>query len=183
MTCRNKLMEPGSTAVQPSGGWISYFTTHKRKKAQRKKKPPAPLKTGSVLCRTALWECFGRRIWNQFPCANVTANKVSDSVPNTRLTLFYSFLPDAVARHSIPKHHASKSDVKGAKKSVVKVPEKVHIRSKIPYPHKKTFYKAGPGLNDSEMEVIGHVTKKRKRSESKKRKKRKRHLNVETVGR
>ncbi|CAH3026593.1 unnamed protein product, partial [Porites evermanni] len=63
---------------------------------------------------------------------------------------------EAVARHSIPRHHASKSNVNGAKKSFVKVPEKVHIRSKIPYPHKKTFFKAGPGLEDSEMEVIGH---------------------------
>lgn len=102
---------------------------------------------------------------------------------SSRLTLFSLCLSEALARHSIPKHHASKSDVKGTKKSFVKVPEKVHIRSKIPYPHKKTFFKAGPGLEDSEMEVIGHVTKKRKRSESKKRKKRKRHLNVETVGR
>ena len=124
---------------------------------------------------------FWGRILEPISCTTVIANKVNDSVPKqsrTRLTVFSFSLLEAVARHSIPKHHASKSDVKGTKKSFVKVPEKVHIRSKIPYPHKKTFFKAGPGLEDSEMEVIGHVTKKRKRSESKKRKKRKRHLNV-----
>lgn len=76
-------------------------------------------------------------------------------------------------------HHATKtlSDEKGEKKSIVKLPQKVHVRSEAPYPHTKQFF-AGPGLEDSEMEVVGHVTKKKKRSESKKkRKKRKRHVN------
>lgn len=82
---------------------------------------------------------------------------------------------DAVARQSIPAPSA-KTDEKGEKKSVVKLPQKVHVRSEAPYPHLKKFFSAGPGLDATEMEVIGHVTKKKKRSESKKKKKRKRHL-------
>lgn len=92
---------------------------------------------------------------------------------------FYSHFTEAVARQSIPVHHATKSVEKGEKKSTIKHPQKVHIRSEAPYPHTKTFFE-GPGLDESEMEVVGHVTKKKKRSEStKKRKKRKRHINEE----
>ena len=87
----------------------------------------------------------------------------------------YRYLSDAVARQSIPAP-SSKNDVKGEKKSVVKLPPKVHVRSEAPYPHFKKFFRAGPGLDDTELEVIGHVTKKKKRSETKKKKKRKRHL-------
>lgn len=84
-------------------------------------------------------------------------------------------LVEAVARQSIPAPSA-KTDQKGEKKSVVKLPQKVHVRSEAPYPHLKKFFSAGPGLDQTEMEVVGHVTKKKKRSESKKKKKRKRHL-------
>lgn len=170
--------------MQLSRGSISYFKSHKRKKKAAKKKyifRQLRSRLGRCCVELPYGNVFGGGIWNQFPFAAVIANKVNNSVPkqsSTRLTVFSLSLSEAVARHSIPRNHASKSNVNGAKKSFVKVPEKVHIRSKIPYPHKKTFFKAGPGLEDSEMEVIGHVTKKRKRSESKKRKKRKRHLNV-----
>lgn len=93
--------------------------------------------------------------------------------------VIFFFFAEAVARQSIPVHHATKTDEKGEKKSIVKLPQKVHIRSEAPYPHLKKFFSGGPGLDDSELEVIGHVTKKKKRSESKKRKKRKRHVNEE----
>ena len=84
-----------------------------------------------------------------------------------------------MARQAIPVHRARKKQEKGEKKSTIKHAQKVHIRSEAPYPHTKTFFE-GPGLDESEMEVIGHVTKKKKRSEStKKRKKRKRHTNEE----
>lgn len=93
--------------------------------------------------------------------------------------IFILIFTEAVARQSIPVHHATKAVEKGEKKSSIKYPQKVHIRSEAPYPHTKTFFE-GPGLDESEMEVIGHVTKKKKRSEStKKRKKRKRHINEE----
>lgn len=81
---------------------------------------------------------------------------------------------DAVARQSIPSPGAKK-DEKGQKKSVVSSPQKVHVRSEAPYPHEREFFRSGPGLDETELEVLGHVTKKKKRSESTK-KKRKRHL-------
>lgn len=81
---------------------------------------------------------------------------------------------DAVARQSIPTPGAKK-DEKGQKKSVVSSPQKVHVRSEAPYPHEREFFRSGPGLEETELEVLGHVTKKKKRSESVK-KKRKRHL-------
>lgn len=92
------------------------------------------------------------------------------------------FSTEAVSRHAIPVHHAIEKDEKGEKKSIVNFPEKVHIRSDFPYPHTKKIFK-GPGGDESEMEVIGQVTKKKKRSESKKkRKKRKRHINEKPAG-
>ena len=81
---------------------------------------------------------------------------------------------DAVARQSIPSP-GTKKDEKGQKKSVLGLPQKVHVRSKAPYPHEREFFRSGPGLEETELEVLGHVTKKKKRSESTK-KKRKRHL-------
>ncbi|XP_068700145.1 uncharacterized protein [Montipora foliosa] len=84
---------------------------------------------------------------------------------------------EAVSRQAIPFPRNTKRDEKGAKKSLVKTPQKIHLRSEAPYPHVKKVFQ-GPGPDESEIEVIGHVTKKKKRSESKKkRKKRKRHVN------
>ena len=94
------------------------------------------------------------------------------------LFFFFCFFDtEAVSRQAIPVPRNTKKDEKGAKKSLVKTPQKIHLRSEAPYPHVKKVFQ-GPGPDESEIEVIGHVTKKKKRSESKKkRKKRKRHVN------
>ncbi|XP_067053282.1 A disintegrin and metalloproteinase with thrombospondin motifs 9-like [Acropora muricata] len=76
---------------------------------------------------------------------------------------------EAVSRQAIPIPRRTKKDEKGEKKSIVKIPQKIHVRSNLPYPHAKKVFQ-GPGSDESEMEVIGHVTKKKRRSESKKKK-------------
>ncbi|XP_074627228.1 uncharacterized protein LOC141885237 isoform X4 [Acropora palmata] len=78
---------------------------------------------------------------------------------------------EAVSRQAIPIPPRTKKDEKGEKKSIVKIPQKIHVRSNLPYPHAKKVFQ-GPGSDESEMEVIGHVTKKKRRSESKKKRKR-----------
>lgn len=94
----------------------------------------------------------------------------------TPLYSHFDFI-EAVSRQAIPIPRKTKKDEKGEKKSIVKIPQKIHVRSNLPYPHAKKIFQ-GPGSDESKMEVIGHVTKKKRRSESKKkRKKRKRHLN------
>ena len=103
-----------------------------------------------------------------FRGGNLTVIKIS-SVTNQLYSYFDSV--EAVSRQAIPIPRRTKKDEKGEKKSIVKIPQKIHVRSNLPYPHAKKVFQ-GPGSDESEMEVIGHVTKKRRRSESKKKRKR-----------
>ena len=98
----------------------------------------------------------------------MTVIKIS-SVTNQLYSYFDSV--EAVSRQAIPIPRRTKKDEKGEKKSIVKIPQKIHVRSNLPYPHAKKVFQ-GPGSDESEMEVIGHVTKKKRRSESKKKRKR-----------
>lgn len=98
----------------------------------------------------------------------MTVIKIS-SVTNQLYSYFDSV--EAVSRQAIPIPRRTKKDEKGEKKSIVKIPQKIHVRSNLPYPHAKKIFQ-GPGSDESEMEVIGHVTKKKRRSESKKKRKR-----------
>ena len=77
----------------------------------------------------------------------------------------------AVTRHSVPVNQQNKNE-QAKKRSTIKYPAKVHIRSEAPLPHIKQLFKAPSGLDDTELEIVGHVTKKKKRSESKKKRKR-----------
>jgi len=56
-----------------------------------------------------------------------------------------------VFRHSIPKNS------KNTKKSST---PKVHMTDN----HEKTYFRSPPGLDESEMEVIGHIERKRRQN-------------------